>query len=290
LEINVISINRSKKTAIIFVLIILTIFAGINVADIIADQNIRFIPDYEKIDIMPILKKAELTSHDYKTLLYQTGLGKPAIDELLSQENGINRILKFQENFFTVHDITCERPIFTNTEYVIDKEGNIINGFDLAPYKNGYVVITNTSHSFGWRHGHAAIITDEKNGEILEALTLGQYSTTQSINKLRKRPNFMMLKLKGVSQDTLDEIAAFAKQHLNNLPYSFTVGLFSAKNPDLKDLSSTHCSHLVWYPFMQFGYDVDSDGSWLVTPKDIANSDLFEIVQIYGLHPDNLWN
>jgi hypothetical protein len=40
---------------------------------------------------------------------------------------------------------------------------------------------------------------------------------------------------------------------------------------------------------MQFGYDADYDGSWLVTPKDIANSDLFEIVQIYGVDPADIW-
>ena len=76
---------------------------------------------------------------------------------------------------------------------------------------------------------------------------------------------------------------------MDNIPYGLTIGLLSKKNPNLINIKSTQCSHLVWYPFKQFGYDIDSDGSWLVTPKDIANSDLFEVVQIYGVDPSDIW-
>ena len=98
-----------------------------------------------------------------------------------------------------------------------------------------------------------------------------------------------MLKLKDTSQETLDEIAEFAKNNLLDIPYGLTVGLTSKKNPSPDNIISTQCSHVVWYPLMQFGYDVDYDGSWLVTPKDIENSDLFEIVQIYGVDPADIW-
>ena len=55
------------------------------------------------------------------------------------------------------------------------------------------------------------------------------------------------------------------------------------------DLKKTQCSHLVWYPYAQFGYDIDSDGSWLVTPKDITNSEYLEVVQVYGVDPEEIW-
>jgi DNA helicase-2/ATP-dependent DNA helicase PcrA len=131
--------------------------------------------------------------------------------------------------------------------------------------------------------------SDADNKETLEAVLLGQDSMLQDINKWRNFPSFMMLKLKDASQEDLDEIARFAKNNLLNVPYGLSVGFFSKKNPEPDSIKTTQCAHIVWYPFMQFGYDIDSDGTWLVTPKDIANSDLFEIVQIYGVNPDEIW-
>ena len=162
-------------------------------------------------------------------------------------------------------------------------------GFNLAPYENGYILLTKATHSLGWRHGHAGIVTDADNQETLEAVLLGTDTTLQDINKWRVYPSFMMLKLKDTSQETLDEIAEFAKNNMLGVPYGLTVGLASKKNPAPHNIKTTQCSHVVWYPLMQFGYDTDSDGTWLVTPKDIANSDLFEIVQIYGVDPSEIW-
>ncbi|MFA7550147.1 MAG: hypothetical protein WCZ68_05360, partial [Sedimentibacter sp.] len=176
-----------------------------------------------------------------------------------------------------------------NHESIVDEEGKLMYGFDLAPYENGYVLISKGTHSLGWRHGHAGIVTDAENQETLEAVLLGKDSMLQDINKWRIFPSFMMLKLKDTSLKDLDEISEFAKNNLLDIPYGLTVGLTSKKNPDPNNIKTTQCAHIVWYPFMQFGYDIDSDGTWLVTPKDIANSELFEIVQIYGVDPGDIW-
>ncbi len=45
----------------------------------------------------------------------------------------------------------------------------------------------------------------------------------------------------------------------------------------------THCAHLVWYAYKQFGYNVDSDGGFITTPRDLYNSDLWEVIQVYGM-------
>ena len=72
--------------------------------------------------------------------------------------------------------------------------------------------------------------------------------------------------------------------------YDIPYGLFTGiPNKAPENINKTQCSHLVWYPYFHFGYDLDSDGSWLVTPKDIANSDLLEIVQVYGVNPEEIW-
>lgn len=289
-------INQKKKTnkkriLIFFLSFLFVIFTSIFILDKLIEPESFITPDYEKIDLNTILSKGELSDGDYKELFYQTGLGKVAIDELLkNKETGIADILQFQYNFFAKRNVLCEKiGIITSQESFIDNQGTYKYGFDLAPYKNGYVLITKATHSLGWRHGHAAIVTDDEKGITLEAIILGQNSQYQNINKWRMYPSFIMLKLKDTSNEKLNEIADFSKNYMNDMPYLLTIGLFSRKNPDSNNIKGTQCSHLVWYPFKQFGYDVDSDGLWLVTPKDIANSDLFEIVQIYGVNPKEIW-
>lgn len=282
--------NIRHKKLIFTALVLLAIFLIISVMEVLIEPAGYFRPDYDKTDISSILAKENYTEDDYKELFYQTGLGKTAVDEIMKDENGADKILDYQENFFKTNNILCEPiGIITSQESIVNSEGKSMYGFNLAPYENGYVLITKATHSLGWRHGHAAIITDAENKETLEAVILGSNTRFQNINKWRIYPSFIMLKLKDTSQETLNNIAEFAKNNLNDITYGLTVGLTSKKNPDPDDISSTQCSHLAWYPFMQYGYDVDSDGSWLVTPKDIANSDLFEVVQIYGVNPEAIW-
>lgn len=286
--------KKAKKTKhkklLIAASVLLIIFAIISILEALTEPSAHVRPDYDKKDISSILEKNNLSEDDYKELFYQTGLGKIAVDEILKHDNALSEIYKFQEDFFRDNKILCESiGIITSQESIVTEEGKPMYGFDLAPYENGYVLITKATHSLGWRHGHAAIITDSENKETLEAVILGSNTRFQNINKWRVYPSFMMLKLKDTSQETLDEVAKFAKENLYDVPYGLTVGLTDKKNPAPDNIKSTQCSHVAWYPFMQYGFDVDSDGSWLVTPKDIANSDLFEVVQIYGVNPKDIW-
>lgn len=281
---------KHKKTFIAFISLLI-IFAGVAIAEEIIEPMGYIRPDYEKADISHILDKEILSDDDYKVLLYQTGLGKVAVDDILKDKTaGKQSILKFQEDFFKDHRVKCENiAVIVSQESLVNEEGKPIYGFNLAPYENGYILLTKATHSLGWRHGHAGIVTDAQKQETLEAVLLGTDTTLQDINKWRVYPSFMMLKLKDTSQDTLDEIAQFAKNNMLNIPYGLTVGLTSRKNPAPENIKTTQCSHVVWYPLMQYGYDTDSDGTWLVTPKDIANSPLFEIVQVYGVDPADIW-
>lgn len=283
--------NLKHKKLLITLIVIIIITTTLAIAEEVIEPVGYIRPDYEKSDISNILKKELLNDDDYKELFYQTGLGKVAIDEILNDKvSGKKNILKFQEDFFKKQNILCERiAIIVSQESIVNEEGNPMYGFSLAPYENGYILLTKATHSLGWRHGHAGIVTDAKNQETLEAVLLGTDTMLQDINKWRVYPSFMMLKLKDTSQETLDEIAEFAKNNMLSIPYGLTVGLSSKKNPEPDNIKTTQCSHVVWYPLMQFGYDTDSDGTWLVTPKDIANSDLFEIVQIYGVNPEEIW-
>lgn len=284
-------LSKKRKIIVFLISIIFIFFIAIYTLEIVIEPQGYVSPSYEKIDITHFLAQETLSGDDYKVLFYQTGLGKVAIDELLkNKETGKDDIQEFQYNFFANKNILCEKiGIITSQESFIDNKGTYKYGFNLAPFQNGYVLITKATHSMGWRHGHAAIVTDAEKGETLEAVILGQNSQFQDINKWKTYPSFMMLKLKDTSPETLNEIASFSREYMYDEPYGLLIGLFSPKNPEPNSIKGTQCSHLVWYPFMQYGYDIDSDGWWLVTPKDIANSDLFEIVQIYGVDPDDIW-
>lgn len=281
----------SLRILLIILCILLTIFLVIEIKSKLTAPLAHVKPSYDKISIVELINKTSLTEDDYKTLFYQTGLGKDAINDLLNDKvYGKSKILKFQENLFKDISVFYEKitPV-TYQESVVNKKGQLVFGTDLAPYDNGYILVTRATYSLGWRHGHAAIITDAINGNTLEAAVLGQDSQIMGISKWKFYPNFMILKLRDVPQEKLDEIAKYAVKKLHKVPYKLTTGIFNDKYKDGIDPIGTHCSHLVWYPFMEFGYDLDSDGGIIVTPMDLATSPYLEIVQVYGFDPKELW-
>ncbi len=282
---------KNLRIFTIIIFIILSIFLYISIKNIITKPLAHVKPSYEQISINKILDKQSISDDDYKTLFYQTGLGKVAIDKLLEDKTeGKEKILRFQENLFK--DIIVNYEMITPITYqesIINEKGDYVFGTEIAPLENGYILVTRATYSLGWRHGHAAIVTDAKNKTTLEAAVLGQNSQTSTTGKWKFYPNFMILKLKDVPQDKLDEISNYACEKLSDIPYNLTVGIFSSKYKEKIDPTGTHCSHLVWYPFNKFGYDLDSDGGMIVTPMDIATSPLVEIVQVYGFDPKELW-
>jgi uncharacterized protein YycO len=285
--------GKAGKLIISLILIILVLIGIYVINSTILNSNGYQAPDYPKTDITALLKQDSFTDADYKELFFQTGLGRSAIDSILQQPNGATTIIRYQENFFTERTVSTITPWkIVKNEYTVNASGGTINAFDIAPYDNGYILIRSSAHTLGWRHGHAGLIVDAEKGLVLEAVTIGQNSKLRDINSWRYRPTFIMLKLKDDSPAAAeigDQIAQFANDHLVDLPYRLTVGLFSDKNPDPADIKYTQCSHVVWYPYNLFGYDIDADGGWLVLPEDIAKSDLLEVVQIYGFDPNDFW-
>lgn len=249
------------------------------------EPKANWIPDYSKLNLEEILEKEELSADDYRILYYQTGLGRSGIDYLI--ENDIERIYDIQEYFFHKPDIVCERnSIISWQERVIREEEYTCRFTGL---ETGDVLISPCSHAYGWRNGHAAIVVNGEKGIILEAAVMGMDSAVNSINVWKNFPAFMVLRATSLSKEVRQEIGEYAMECLNGIPYGF-VGDIILDNLDASVITSTHCAHLVWRAYMQFGYDVDSDGGIVVTPRDIANSSLFEVIQVYGISPDTLWS
>jgi uncharacterized protein YycO len=223
----------------------------------------------------------DFSEEDYDILLRQTGLGRDAVNKIFS----LSALEEYQESFFAPPAYRCDSiGIVTNEERFYDEDGNLIKGFRISGVRDGDILITKATHSVGWRHGHAAIVIDAQKGKTVEAVLWGQPSMIQNLSKWQTYPTFIQLRFK--DERISSEAAAFAKENLNNVDYGLFTGLIT-KYKD--EISITQCAHLPWYAYMRFGYDFDSNGGWLVTPKDIANSEYLEVVQIYGVDPDRIW-
>lgn len=244
-----------------------------------------FSPEYPKVDLTAILEKAELDEADYKTLFYQTGLGKCAIDELKAAPSFEKTVLTFQENFFSSGKSTvCRREAITTCmEYSVDSSGEVVHPFTLAPHRAGDVVAMFSSHSFGWRHGHAGLVLSGE--KTLEAPIIGLPSMRYSLASWREYPTFIMLRLKDATAKECESITADALARLEGVYYSPLAGFEKTKYASGTP-TMVQCAYLVWNALYGGGYDVDSDGGRIVTVQDIVFSDKFEVVQIYGIDPD----
>ena len=226
-----------------------------------------------------IQKGITLSDGEYQTVFTQTGLGKPAINKLMRSRN-FAEIDKYYNYYMQNKDFECYREgLFAYHEYITDENGNKIQNPGFADLQNGDIIITLSIHTFGWRHGHAAIVTDAKNGTTVQAVMMGEQSSLGNVGEWSEFPLVAVLRAKDVDVNTRQKIADYAKDNLVGLEYSLFAGFFGAQE---EVLTQTQCAHLVWYAYNQFGIDIDSTGGETVTPKDILKSDKLEIVQVYG--------
>lgn len=268
-----------------FLRIFVIVFIGVFIANY---AYLYFTPHYtpktRPIDLNILLEQPSFSQEDYALLFEQTGLAQPIIDELHTQKDFKTRLLGFQKDYLA--DIMVSQtymPPATFCQIVGKSPNHKVKAFTLAPYHNGYLLFTDATHTFGWRHGHIGLVVDEIHGITLEALRPGMKSCLQNIHKWEYYPTFKMMRLKSASQKELDKISNYALEQLNGLPYN----ILGTKKQDTPE--DTHCSLLVWQAFMHFGYDLDATGGWFVSPKDIACSPLLERLQIYGFNPNKDW-
>lgn len=233
-------------------------------------------PVHDKADLSEIMKKSRsaYTESDYELIYRQTGLGRTAVDSL----DDMRRLADYQTSYFADVSYTCKMNSPVSFEERIT-DSQVL----LAPLEDGDILVTNSSHVFSWRNGHAAIVTDAAKGVTLEAVVIGKNSKTQDISKWTRYPNFAVLRLKGTDKAERAAIARSAMEYLNDIPYRVTIGVYPVKYSRLDSVRGTQCAHLVWLAYAAHGYDIDSNHGLIVTPKDILESDLFEVVQTFGM-------
>lgn len=160
---------------------------------------------------------------------------------------------------------------------IITRADYLANGakHTLPPLENGDILLTFSTHSFGWQHGHTGLVVDAERGLVLEAVVLGNPSAVVSVEHWRCYSTFLLLRLQSTSPEIRNAVAGFALESLNGIPYHLSSGLWC--DPPA-DLVTAHCAYLVWYAYNHFGYNLDGDGGRLVTVADLASSPLLEQV------------
>ena len=243
-------------------------------------------PAVERVSIDYIVEKKDWTAVESQVLTEQTGLSREAL-EYLREQGRQQELMALQEAYFCQPTIDCQpNSIISKEEHVVDPEGKRTVGMPIPYIEEGDILITNCSHVLGWRNGHAALVVDAERRLVLEAQVLGSPSIVAGLNYWETYPSFVVLRLKGAAREERAAIAAFAEANLVGVPYVITAGILErllAKTAGREQPSGTHCSHLIWYAFREFGYDLDSDGGLVVTPRDIAESEKLKVIQNYGV-------
>lgn len=189
-----------------------------------------------------------------------------------------------RKGYFVPGEVVCKPLLgwFTMEERLVSGAGP-----ELADLQPGDILLTLSTHSLGWRHGHVGLVIDENT--TLESVMLGENSDWGDPQIWRSYGNFFVLRVKNVTPEERKAVAEYAADTLYDIPYHLSAGWIGEKAPatDAKQFG-LHCSYLVWYAWKQFGYDLDADGGRLVTAADLLASPLLEIVQEYGMDPEKI--
>ncbi len=271
-----------STVSVILILSLLTL--GVLYAGYLSNEYERFTPDKsimlsDKEFIELIGDGKNLTNEDYEILYTQTGLTKIGVDRVL--ESGVPyTLLAYRDMYFDDYTLVDNEffPLMNSVE--TDNYGKLV------PLRDGDVIVCSATYFSFWDIGHSALVTDAEHKMVLEASSMGSKSKLYHAYELEMRPDFLVLRPK-IEAEKLAEIVEYANNCLQGLDYDPTVGVLSPKYDE--NIESSHCSHIIWYAFKHFGYDIDSNGGGIVTPRDIARSDLFEVVQVFGMDPEAFW-
>lgn len=240
----------------------------------------------EKIDLAAITQKEALTEQDYSILWEQTGLGKTVLDTLWQEPNRKEILLAEQNRFFNAPTYSCMGlALFSKAEIITNRE-DYYPLYDLQP---GDILLTKSTHTLFYRHGHSALYLG--NGLILEAAAIGLPTDTANAELWGQYPSGIHLRLKesvaesmGTDRTTLGAQAAnYAKTELMGDKYHLLSGAFHIGT----ESDHTQCAHLICAAYQNCGINVSSR-EFPATPHSLLNSGQFEILRYWGFDPKDI--
>lgn len=159
-----------------------------------------------------------------------------------------------------------------------------VPGPALTDLRPGDILVTLSTHTAGWRHGHAGLVID--GDTVLECAVLGQDSRLTNVEHWNTYSCYAVLRVRDAGEEQGRSVAEYAMEHLLGVPYRLTIGLWDEKAPGTDSTGfGLHCIYLPWYAWKQFRYDLDGDGGRVVTAADLLASPLLEVVQSHGMDP-----
>lgn len=161
-------------------------------------------------------------------------------------------------------------------EYKEDEKGRREYQPEFTDIRDGDILVTDSTYCFCFRHGHAALVVDAENGITLEAFGIGTESELSKIDEWLRYPHVKVLRL-NAPEEICRNVAAYAEKNMRGIPYMLSPGAIDDKDMD-GTYWGTQCAHLIWAAFQKYGYDIDGDGGWLVTPEDFTSSPLLEVI------------
>ena len=218
-----------------------------------------------------------LSEDEYRLITAQTGLSPLAVRQMLV-EGRAEDLLSCQQALHAPPEVVCQALL----PFRITCEERSSSPASLAPLEPGDLLITFSTHTLGWRHGHAALVIDSET--VLEAAMPGVPSGLASLDSWHTYPTLLVLRVRSASPEQRAAAVELALRDLQEVPYGFSSGLWGEKAAQ-PPLSSVQCAYLPWYAWFQLGFDLDSDGGRLVTVTDLAASPQLEVVQARGLDP-----
>ncbi len=243
----------------------------------------------ERTDLSFLAEKQTITESDYALIFRQTGLGKPAVDALRGTEDFLSELVRFQEQLQMKYG--CRRGFVffpTTTAELLVEESGLHRALILPPLEDGDILLTKSTKTMLFRHGHAAICVDGENKKVAEGMTFGSPSVISDIDSWTSYATLLIIRPR-IEEETIQKAVDFTKEKLVQVPYGLGVGLLKKDKSQMPFVDATHCSHLVWQAYKAVGVDIDSDRGWLVTPRDISRSDQFEVVFSFGFGEEARW-
>ena len=266
--------NKVVKIIAIVLAVITLILATLSIGTAVKKNYKPWRPNYDMVDISPVLNKSLLSNSDYELLYRQTGLTKLGVDGLLNA-NKKDEILKIQSYFFAEQQ-AYYLSFAPFMGFMLREDGLVPH----AVLENGDILFSPSTFISMIEMGHSCMVINEDNETLLQASGYGSPSNIITANNIFVRPSFVIVRV-NADKSTRNAVTEYAKQNLLGLEYDILAGIFEPKAP--KNVERTHCSHIIWYAYNYFGIDVDGSGGKIVTPYDLSISSNVSVVQVFGV-------
>ena len=116
-----------------------------------AEAFAHYAPECGQENLLPLLRKENLTEADYVLIFRQTGLARPGVDQLYASGRQ-QELLGLQQRFFADAEVECSHSnLFTRSERLTNFRSLVYDVDFLPTVQDGDILITFNGHVFGWR-------------------------------------------------------------------------------------------------------------------------------------------